>query len=55
MLTIEELKSKVCQEIDRRGEEIIGMAQAILETPETGFREERTSRLVARKFAELVS
>jgi len=53
MLTIEELKSKVCQEIDRRGEEIIGVAQAILETPETGFREERTSHLVAQKFAEL--
>lgn len=49
----EELKSKVCQEIDRRSEEIIGVAKAILENPETGFRELKTSRLVAQKFAEL--
>ncbi|MBA7642188.1 Hippurate hydrolase [subsurface metagenome] len=49
----EELKSKVCREIDRRSEEIIGVAKAILENPETGFRELKTSRLVAQKFAEL--
>lgn len=49
----EELKSKVCQEIDRRGEEIIGVAEAILGNPEPGFRELKTSRLVAQKFAEL--
>jgi len=53
MFSREELKAKVCQEIDRRSEEIIEVAQAILETPETGFREVKTSRLVARKFAEL--
>jgi amidohydrolase len=53
MLTKEELKSKVCQEIDRRSEEIIGVAKAILEKPETGFREVNTSRLVAEKFAEM--
>lgn len=49
----EELKSKVCQEIDDRSKEIIGMAQAVLESPETGFREMKTSRLVAQKFTEL--
>ena len=49
----EELKSKVCQEIDRRSEEIIGVAQAILENPEPGFREVKTSRIVAQKFADL--
>lgn len=53
MFSREELKAKVCQEIDRRSEEITGVAQAILETPETGFREVKTSRLVARKLAEL--
>lgn len=53
MSSKEELKSKVCQEIDRRSEEIIGVAQSILENPETGFREVKTSRLVAQKFTEL--
>ncbi len=53
MVSKEELKSKVCQEIDRRGEEIIGVAQTILENPEPGFREVKTSRLVAQKFGEL--
>ncbi len=48
-----ELKSKVCQEIDDRSKEIIGMAQAVLKSPEPGFREVKTSRLVAQKFAEL--
>ena len=49
----EELKSKVCREIDRRSEETIGIVKAILKTPEPGFRELKTSRLVAQKFAEL--
>jgi len=53
MFSREELKAKVCQVIDRRSEEITGVAQAILETPETGFREVKTSSLVARKLAEL--
>ncbi len=53
MLSKGELKSKVCQEIDSRGEEIVGVAKAILAAPETGFREVKTSRLVAQKFAEL--
>ena len=49
----EELKAKVCREIDCRSEEIIGVAKDILENPEPGFRELKTSRLVAQKFAEL--
>lgn len=49
----EELKSRICEEIQRRSEEIIGVAKAIEENAETGFREVKTSRLVARKFAEL--
>lgn len=53
MVSIEELKSIVCQEIDRRSEEIIGVAQTILENPEPGFREVKTSRLVGEKFSEL--
>jgi amidohydrolase len=53
MASTEKLKSIVCQEIDRRSEEIIGVAQTILENPEPGFREVKTSRLVAEKFSEL--
>lgn len=49
----EELKAKVCQEIDKRGEDIIGVAKTILVQPETGFREVKTSRLVTQKFTEL--
>jgi len=49
----EELKSAVCQEIDQHSDEIIGVAQTILNNPESGFREVKTSRLVAQKFTEL--
>ena len=53
MPSIEDLKSEVCQEIDRRSEEIIGVAKTILQNPELGFRELKTSRLVVQKFTEL--
>ncbi|MBN1662701.1 MAG: amidohydrolase [Deltaproteobacteria bacterium] len=49
----EELKAKVCLEIDKRSSEIIEMAKNIGENPETGFREVKTARLVAEKFAAL--
>ena len=49
----EELKSRVCQEIDSRGEEIVAVAKTIMENPEPGFREKKTSRLVAEKFGAL--
>ncbi len=49
----EELKAKVCQEIDRRSEEIVNVARTILENPEPGFREQKTSKFIARKFGEL--
>jgi amidohydrolase len=49
----EDLKSKVCLEIDRRSEEIVGLAKAIWQNPELGFKEAKTSRLVAEKLAEL--
>jgi amidohydrolase len=50
MPTIEELKASVRAEIDRRGEELIKIAKTILVNPEPGFREEKTSRLVAEAF-----
>ncbi|MFC1898708.1 amidohydrolase [Chloroflexota bacterium] len=53
MLQKEELKARVCKEIDNRKEESISLAKAILEKPEPGFREVNTSRLVTDKFTEL--
>ena len=53
VLTKEELKHKACDAIERRKKEIIGVAQDILDHPETGFSETRTARLVAQKFDEL--
>ena len=53
MTSREELSSRVCQEIDRRSDEIIAVAETILEHPEPGFREFKTARLVADKFSEL--
>ncbi len=50
MPTREQLKALVCEEIDRRGEAAVKAAQAVLEHPETGFREIKTSRLVAEAF-----
>jgi metal-dependent amidase/aminoacylase/carboxypeptidase family protein len=47
------LKLKVCDEIERLSEEVIGVAKAIWANPEAGFREYETARLVAEKFAEL--
>ncbi len=49
----EELKSLVFREIDTRSTEIINLSQTILGHPEPGFREVRTARLVADKFAEI--
>ena len=53
MPTKDELKAMICGEIDRRRAEIIKTALNILENPETGFREIKTSRLVREKFNEL--
>jgi amidohydrolase len=53
MSTIDELKASAQAEIDRRGDDLIAVAKAVLNNPETGFREEKTSRLVGEKFAEM--
>ncbi len=49
----EELKRRASEAIDSRADELVGVARTILENPEPGFREVKTSRLVAGKFAEL--
>ncbi|MCH7735550.1 MAG: hypothetical protein IH961_10110 [Chloroflexi bacterium] len=53
MPTIEELKASVTAEIDRRGAELVKIAKTILDHPEPGFREEKTSRLVAEAFKRM--
>ena len=52
-MTTEELKAAVQAEIDRRGEEAVRVAKEILDAPEPGFREQKTSRLVADMFRQL--
>ena len=49
----DDLKRQVAQEIDRRGEELVRVAQAIVAHPEPGFREVRTAALVHQKLQEL--
>ena len=49
----EELKLRAFQEIDSRADEIVTLAKTILAHPEPGFRETKTSHLVATKFAEM--
>ena len=52
-LSKEELKRRAAEVIDDRAEELVSLARAILENPEPGFREVKTARLVAAKFAEM--
>ena len=49
----EELKARIFSEIDSHAADIIQIAQTILENPEPGFKEVKTSRLVSSKFREL--
>ena len=53
MSMIEELKRKACEAIDSQKDEIIAVAKKVLQTPETGFGEVKTSRLVAQKFQRM--
>ena len=47
MPSIQELKANALREIDSRAGEIIGISRSILDNPEPGFREVKTSALVA--------
>ena len=51
--SIEELKKRACETIDKRKKEIIDLAKQVLANPEAGFREFKTAQLVAQKFQEL--
>ena len=49
----DELKGQVFAEIDSRADEIVNLAKTILGHPEPGFRENKTSKVVAGKLAAL--
>ncbi len=53
MSTREELKKRACAAIDRYRDELIGVSRQILNNPEPGFSEHKTSQLVADKFDEM--
>ncbi len=52
-LTKSDLKRAVCEAIDRQGNAIIELGEAILHHPETGFNETRTAATVAERMAAL--
>lgn len=53
MASTEELKRRVCAEIDRRADEIVAVSDHIMRHPESGYREVRTAEYVARQFDRL--
>jgi len=52
-MTKDDLKHRVWQAIDGRREKIIGIGEQIRRSPELGFKEVKTARLVEDTFAEL--
>jgi len=50
---LENLKRKVCEEIDANANEIIEVANFLYSCPELGFKEHRTAEFVEKKFKEL--
>ncbi|MCH7706112.1 MAG: hypothetical protein IIB33_03595 [Chloroflexi bacterium] len=50
MPTIAEMKQAAIAAIEERKEELIATAKTILDNPETGFTEQKTSRLVQQRF-----
>jgi len=53
MPSVEELKAKVQAAIDKRRDWLINISKTILDNPEPGFHEVKTSRLVSQKLDEL--
>lgn len=49
-VTEDELKRRVCAEIDRHADRLIALCDAILRRPETGYRETGTAGLVREQF-----
>jgi amidohydrolase len=51
--SVQELKSKVCEMIDVKADEIVGIAKHVLYNPETGYREHKTSQYIQQQFDSL--
>ena len=49
----DELKRRAAEAIEARADELVSLSKTILANPEPGFRETKTARLVAGKFADL--
>jgi amidohydrolase len=52
-MTKDDLKKQVLAAIDTRAAEIIGLGEAIRKTPELGFKEFKTAKLVEETFAKM--
>src|SRR5262245_57287567 len=52
-MTRDELKERVSETIERHADEIVGVGETIRRHPELGFKELKTSALVAEKFRRL--
>jgi amidohydrolase len=53
MADLDQLKARVCAEIDRRAGEIVAISEHIMRHPEPGYREVRTAEHVARQLARM--
>ena len=53
MATTDELKARLCAEIDRRKGEIVAISEHIMKHPESGYREVRTAEFVAGWFRRM--
>lgn len=51
--TIDSLKAAVCAAIDRRGDELLRIAEDIYHHPELGYKEHRTAGIVSAYFEQL--
>lgn len=52
-MTGDQMKTAVCETIDKHRDEIIAIGRSILENPELGFKEFKTAALVKETFAKL--
>jgi amidohydrolase len=53
MPTLEDVKRAVCETIDRQSEKIVTVGETIRKSPELGFKEFKTSRLVEETMREI--
>ncbi len=53
MPTREELKARVCAEVDRRAEEIRKISDHIMRNPESGYREVKTAKFVGEQLDQM--